>query len=153
MADLGLFFLRLVIGGLFMAHGYPKLLGGREKPLPAAARRVLGEGYMLHWNRGVSGTGESFANMGVPAPRSMAVIAGFTQFLGGLGVLLGWQTRLAALAIAANMATATFIKARGGPTGSGGVVGPGGCEFQLTLLAASTALALVGPGEFSVDGR
>ena len=78
--------LRLVLGVVFFAHGAQKLLGWFG-------------GY------GISGTmGFLTGMMHIPAPFAFLAIA--AEFFGGLGLILGFLTRIAALGIAANMAVA-----------------------------------------------
>src|SRR6185295_3939729 len=78
--------LRLVLGVIFFAHGAQKMLG---------------------WfgGFGFSGTMGFFTGMmHIPAPFAFLAIA--AEFFGGLGLILGFLTRIAALGIAANMVVA-----------------------------------------------
>src|SRR6266702_6104328 len=75
--------LRLVLGLVFFAHGAQKMLG---------------------WfgGFGFSGTMGFFTGtMHIPAPLAFLAIA--AEFFGGIGLILGFLTRIAALGIAANM--------------------------------------------------
>src|SRR5947209_4894305 len=78
--------LRLVVGVVFFAHGAQKLLGWFG-------------GY------GFSGTMGFFTGpMHIPAPLAFLAIA--AEFFGGLGLILGFLTRIAAFGIAVNMVVA-----------------------------------------------
>src|SRR5881396_116631 len=78
--------LRLVLGVVFFAHGAQKMLGWFG-------------GY------GFSGTMGFFTGMmHIPAPFAFLAIA--AEFFGGLGLILGFLTRIAAFGIAANMLVA-----------------------------------------------
>src|SRR5205809_3031393 len=75
--------LRLVLGVVIFAHGAQKMLG---------------------WfgGFGFSGTMGFFTGtMHVPAPLAFLAIA--AEFFGGLGLILGFLTRIAALGVATNM--------------------------------------------------
>ncbi|MYV78377.1 DoxX family membrane protein, partial [Streptomyces sp. SID1046] len=74
--DTGLLLLRLVLGLTMAAHGAQKLFGW------------FGGG-------GISGTGQFFTASGYSAGDAMAVLAGLTETLGGLGLALGLLTPLA----------------------------------------------------------
>ena len=119
----GIAILRVVVGIVFLAHGGQKL---------------------FVWGRG--GVAGSFAQIGIPAPMLAAVVVTLVECLGGLALLLGLFTRWAAISLAINMVGAIFtvhLKA--------GFFLPDGYEFVLTLLAANVALALLGPGEASLE--
>src|SRR6195952_3734604 len=78
--------LRLVLGLVFFAHGAQKMLGWFG-------------GY------GFSGT-MSFFTGPLHIPAAFAFLAIAAEFFGGLGLILGLLTRIAALAIALNMLVA-----------------------------------------------
>ena len=77
----GLTILRVVIGLVFFVHGFQKLF-------------VMGFG-------GVAGF---LAPLGVPAAGLFAVIVTLVEFLGGLALILGLFTRVAALLLAVDIA-------------------------------------------------
>ena len=78
--------LRLVLGVVFFAHGAQKMLGWFGGP-------------------GFSGTMGAFTGyMHIPAPFAFLAIA--AEFFGGLGLILGLLTRIAAFGIAVNMVVA-----------------------------------------------
>src|ERR671917_107978 len=73
----------------------------------------------------------------------------FTQFIGGLLLICGALTPLACSGIAATMAVAALeLIARGEP-----FVNPDGHSWEgaAFYLVAASAVALLGPGRFSVD--
>ena len=119
-----LLFLRLVVGSALMFHGWSKI----QKP--------------FEW----MGT-DSWA------PGILQALAAFSEFGGGLALILGLLTPLACLGIACTMAVATTMVhlAKGDP-----FVAPRGWEggsYELALVYFSVALAimLVGPGKLSLD--
>lgn len=144
--NLGLLLLRLVVGGIFMAHGYPKLFGGPGKELPAQVAQYLGEGFQPLHEAGREGFAGMLRNLGVPEPEKMAIVAGVAEFFGGILLILGWFTRLASLALIVDMAVA-IRKVHW----SHGLISPAGFEFPLSLLAGCLALFFGGPGKFSFD--
>jgi putative oxidoreductase len=77
-----------------------------------------------------------------------AWIAALSEFGGGLLLALGLLSPLGSLAIAGAMlvAIATVHWANGFWSGKRGY------EFNLALLAAVAAIALIGPGAYSLDG-
>src|ERR1700686_5564345 len=81
--------LRLVVGVVFFAHGAQKLLGWFGGPGFAGSMGLF-TGY-LH----------------IPAPFAFLAIA--AEFFGGLGLILGFLTRIAAFGIATNMVVAIAL--------------------------------------------
>jgi len=144
--SLGLLILRLVVGGLFAVHGYPKLFGGPEKPVSPEVARYLGPGFVHLMRSGRAGFAENLRGMGFPAPEAMAVFVGAVEFFGGLLLALGLFTRKAALLLGGEMAVAIWKVHR-----PNGLVGPSGAEFPASLLAACLALLFAGPGRISLS--
>ncbi|ARF81022.1 DoxX family protein [Kitasatospora aureofaciens] len=124
--DAGLLLLRLVLGLTMAAHGSQKLFGW------------FGGG-------GIDGTGQFFTMSGYPAGNTMAVVAGLTEILGGLGLAVGLLTPLAGAAVVGTMVNAIAV------TWGGGFFAPKGNEYELLLTAGAAALALTGPGRYAVD--
>lgn len=121
--DAGLAALRVVVGAVFMAHGAQKL---------------------FIW--GVAGVVGGFAEMGIPLAGVVGPAVALAELIGGLALVLGLFTRVAGLALAAVMLGALVIVHL-----PAGFFLPNGMEFVLTLLAAAAALALTGPGAYSLD--
>ncbi|MFD9307947.1 DoxX family protein [Streptomyces sp. NPDC060048] len=124
--DVGLLLLRVVLGLTMAAHGAQKLFGW------------FGGG-------GVSGTGRFFTASGYPAGDAMAVLAGLTETLGGLGLAAGLLTPLAGAAVVGTMINAIAVH------GAGSFFAPQGVEYEILLTTGAGALALTGPGRYAVD--
>jgi putative oxidoreductase len=124
---------RVVLGVIFFAHGAQKVLG---------------------WfaGQGLSKTTQYFVSMGLPRPAAYLVC--FLEFFGGLGLLLGLLTRLAALAVAVVMvgAIATVHAANGFFLNWELTPGRGhGFEANLAFLAMAIACVIAGGGAMSLD--
>jgi len=128
MTALGLLILRLVVGLTLAGHGAQKLFGWWGGP-------------------GMDGWTQIVQRLRIRPARPWAWVAALAEFGGGIFLALGLLTPLAALAIAGSMlvaiVTVHLVK--------GFWVAKGGYEFNLTLLAAVIALALTGPGTYSLD--
>ncbi|MFG2495747.1 DoxX family protein [Streptomyces caniferus] len=124
--DIGLLLLRLALGLTMAAHGAQKLFGWFGGP-------------------GLDGTGQFFTMSGYPSGRVMAVVAGLSETLGGLGLVVGLLTPLAAAAVVGTMVNALAVK------WGGGFFAPKGVEYELLLTAGAAALALTGPGRYAID--
>ncbi|MET7538678.1 DoxX family protein [Streptomyces sp. NPDC005349] len=118
--------MRLALGLTMAAHGTQKLFGW------------FGGG-------GIDGTGQFFAASGYPSPKSFAAVAGLSETLGGLGLVLGLLTPLAAAAVAGTLVNAIAVK------WGGGFFAPQGIEYELLIALGAVALALTGPGRIAVD--
>jgi putative oxidoreductase len=124
--DAGLLIIRVVLGLTVAVHGAQKLFGW------------FGGG-------GLEGTGQFFTMSGYPAGKTMAVIAGLSETLGGLGLALGLLTPLAGAAVLGTMINALAVK------WGGGFFAPQGVEYEVLLIAGAAGLALTGPGRIAVD--
>ena len=89
--------------------------------------------------------------MHIPAPLAFLAIA--AEFFGGLGLILGFLTRIAAFGIAVNMlvAIATVHGAFGFFMNWSGTQKGEGFEYHLLVLAITAFLMIRGAGAFSVD--
>jgi putative oxidoreductase len=131
--DIATAILRLVLGVVFFAHGAQKMLGWFG-------------GY------GFSGTMGFFTGtMHIPAPLAFLAIA--AEFFGGLGLILGFLTRIAAFGVAVNMvvAIATVHGAFGFFMNWSGTQKGEGFEYHLLTLTMTLFLMIRGAGAFSVD--
>jgi putative oxidoreductase len=118
----GLTVLRVTIGVVFLVHGYQKL-----------------------FTLGIHGVAGMFGHMGIPLPAVSAVVVTLVEFIGGILLITGLATRVAASLIAIEMLTAILlVHVRHG------FFNPTGVEFPLTLLAASICLAVAGGGALSL---
>ena len=109
---LGLFLLRVSLGAVFMTHGWAKI-------------------------QGIEGTVGFFASLGF-AP-FLAYVVAYVEFLGGLAVLLGLFSRVAAYLLAVVMVVAIYsVKMKMGFWG--------GYELELMLLTSALVVAWSGSG-------
>jgi putative oxidoreductase len=119
--SLGLLLLRVVMGAAFMFHGWPKI----QNP--------------QHW----MGPSE--------VPPALQAAAALSEFGGGLALILGLLTPLAALGIACTMGTALgMVHLRMGHPFVG-FPGKPSYELSAVYLAAAILFLLLGPGKLSLD--
>ena len=118
---LALLVLRLGLGIIMTAHGWQKLSGGLGKFM----------GYL--------------SNIGVPGRMAYLVVA--AEFGGGILLVVGLLTRLAALSILVDMAVAVSKV-----HWKNGLKGPGGYEFPMICGIVAFALIFLGAGAISLDG-
>jgi putative oxidoreductase len=121
--DLGLAILRIIVGVIFVAHGYQKL-----------------------FTFGLAGVTTGFTQMGVPAAGIVGPLVGCLEFVGGILLIPGIATRWIAILLALDMLGAMSIVHY-----VNGFFLPNGIEFALSLCGACIALALTGAGAYSVD--
>ena len=148
LADVGLLVLRVVVGGIFVAHGFPKLFGGPGTPISPGAAQYLGEGFEQSVQRG---SPPNFARVvqriGAPEPTALAWFVACLEFFGGIMLAIGWLTRVVAFLLAGEMAVA-IRKVHW----QNGLIGQGGFELPLAMLGACLTLVGTGPGRISIDG-
>lgn len=122
--DFGLLILRIGIGSMFLWHGFPKLIGGPEK-----------------WTM----VGTAMAGLGIKSmPVFWGFMAAFSEFFGGIFLILGFFFRPACVLLTITMMVAAkmhFDKGEG-LTGASHAI-----ENGILFLS----LIIIGPGKDSID--
>jgi putative oxidoreductase len=142
--DVGLFVLRLALGGIFMAHGIWKLVPPNT----------------------LQGFADSVSGLGIPAglpPYPLAVAALAAEIGGGFLVIIGLFPRIAALSIAGVMAVAIWgVHWKNGfwLVGKAPEAGfepnahiPHGVEFCVALLAMALCVTFAGAGKLAIGPK
>lgn len=125
-SDLGRLVLRLVLGGCILFHGYAKLTGG------------------------VAGITQMVTAVGLPGFVAYGVYLG--EVVAPLLIIVGWYSRIASLITVINMVFAIALVHRADLfklAESGGYA----LELQALYLFVALALALLGPGRFSINEK
>jgi putative oxidoreductase len=120
MQPLGLVVVRLTLGVILIGHGSHKMYGH------------------LHEYAGYIGS------LGLPA--WLGYVSACTEFFGGILLIMGLFTRIAACAVLVNMSVA-IAKVHW----KHGLLGAGGYEFPLSLWVMAFALIFFGAGAISID--
>jgi putative oxidoreductase len=118
----GLTVLRVITGIVFFIHGYQKL-----------------------FQFGIHGVAGMFSHFGIPLPAVSAVIVTLVEFVGGLLLITGLGTRIAAGLNGIDMTVAILAVHL-----KNGFSGPMGYEHPLTLWGACLCLVLAGGGALSL---
>lgn len=120
-----LLMLRLMVGLGLAAHGYNKVFGGG----------------------GISGTARWFDSIGMRPGRLNAWLAAGTEMVAGVMLAAGFLTTLSAMAYVGVMTVAaitTHVK-------NGFFIIKEGYEYVLVLAVCCVVIAMLGPGEWSID--
>jgi putative oxidoreductase len=128
MGNLAALILRAALGGLMAGHGAQKLFGSFGGP-------------------GMEGTSGFMEMLGLRPGKPWAMMAGLSEFGGGMLTLLGFLSPVGPVGIIGSMAMAWTKAHSGKPIW----VAEGGAELPLTNIAAASALIMSGPGKYSLD--
>jgi putative oxidoreductase len=120
LQPIALLALRLVLGAIMIGHGYPKVFGGLSHHVQAVSRLGL--------------------------PGWLAYLSAAAEFFGGIALVVGLLTRLAALAILINLAVA-IEKVHW----KNGFLSANGYQFPLACAAVAFALIFFGAGPIALD--
>lgn len=115
---------RVVVGGIFMVHGYQKVI-----------------------HDGLSATAASFERMGFPAPYVTAAFSGYVELVAGFALLIGLLLPLAAALLTIDMlGYFLFVNAKNGV-----FVTNNGFELVAVLAMAALLIGFSGGGTVAVD--
>lgn len=128
--DAALLIFRGVLGLVFIAHGWDKLI-----------------------MTGITETTGQFSAWQVPQPKLSAYVAGIAELIGGALLVVGLLTTIIAGALALLMlAAAYFVHLDQGFFSDSGLVSGGGLEYPVVLIAGLLMIVVFGSGRASVDG-
>jgi putative oxidoreductase len=97
----------------------------------------------------IAGTAGFFESLGLPAPTVTAVVVGLVEFFGGLAVLIGFKTRIAAILLAVFTLGATAVAHLDFSQAGNALM----LQKNLGLIGGFILLAVIGAGAYSIDGR
>lgn len=123
--NLALLVLRVATGLVFFMHGWQKM------------------------ELGVGQVSSFLGSIQFPAPDAFAVLLIAAEIIGGIALILGAFTRLAAK-ITGIVALVALLVVH---VDKGFFITTGGYEFVLLLLAACVAVLVMGPGKWSLDHK
>ncbi len=126
VGDWALLILRVVVGVTLAAHGYNKFFGGGR----------------------IAGTARWFDSIGMRPGRRHATLAAGSEIAAGLALAAGFLTTPAAAGFVGLMAVAFWVAHRG----KGLFVMNDGWEYTLVLAVVAVVIAMLGPGDLSLDG-
>ncbi|MFW6092440.1 MAG: DoxX family protein [Pseudomonadota bacterium] len=124
--SVGKLILRLILGFSVLLHGIAKLFGG------------------------VSGIAGMLSSSGLPTFLAYGAYVG--EVVGPVLLIVGWYSRLGAVLIALNMLFAIGL-AHAGEILALGPQGGWAIELQAMFLFTAVALALTGPGRYSINRK
>jgi putative oxidoreductase len=126
-ANLALAAFRICVGAVMLAHGFNHIYGGGK----------------------IAGTARWFESLGMRPGIVHAWLASLTEVAGGIALVLGLLTPLGGAAVIGVMVVAWITNHRGNGFF---IFRPGeGWEYVMTLTFCGLALAVLGPGEWSLD--
>lgn len=125
VGDWALLLLRVTVGVTLAAHGYNKFFGAGR----------------------IAGTARWFESIGMRPGRRHAILAAGGEIAAGLALAAGFLTVPAAAGLVGLMAVAFWVAHRG----KGLFVMNDGWEYTAVLAAVAAVIAMLGPGDLSLD--
>jgi putative oxidoreductase len=127
--NLALLLFRVTIGAVFIAHGVNHIVGGGR----------------------IAGTARWFESLGMRPGRLHAWTASLVEVVAGALLVVGLLTPFAGAGVVGIMAVAWITNHRGNGFF---IFRPGeGWEYVMTLTVCGAVVAVLGPGEWSIDHR
>lgn len=119
-----IFLLRCTVGAILFGHG---------------------AGKVLQWfgGFGMETTIKFFSQQGIP--KLLTYVSSYTEFIGGVLLIVGLFTRLVAFAVMINMLVASIV------SWPSGFIAQNGAEYPFSLLISSIIILLAGPMKISLD--
>ena len=127
--ELGPLLIRLAVGGTVAAHGLQKVLDPRRG------------------GHGIDATAGFLDRLGFRPARAHAWLLAVAELAGGLGLAVGLLTAVAAAAVIGVMVAAIAAV----HLDHGFFTQDGGIEFPMVLGVGAAAVAIIGPGDWSLD--
>jgi putative oxidoreductase len=97
----------------------------------------------------IGGTAGWFASIGLPMPTVTTVVVGLVELLGGLAILVGFKTRIAAIVLAVFTLAATAAAHLDFSQAGNALM----LQKNLAITGGFLLLAVLGAGSLSIDGR
>ena len=97
----------------------------------------------------IGGTAGWFASIGLPMPTVTTVVVGLVELLGGLAILVGFKTRIAAIVLALFTLAATAAAHLDFSQAGNALM----LQKNLAITGGFLLLAVLGAGSLSIDGR
>jgi putative oxidoreductase len=97
----------------------------------------------------IAGTAGWFGSIGLPLPTVTAVAAGLVELVGGLAILVGFKTRIAAVVLALFVLGATAAAHLDFSQAGNALM----VQKNLGLIGGLLLLAVLSAGPLSIDGR
>jgi putative oxidoreductase len=97
----------------------------------------------------ISATAGWFGSIGLPMPTATTIVVGLVELLGGLAVLIGFKTRIAAIVLAIFTLGATAIAHLDFSQAGNALM----LQKNLGITGGFLLLAILGAGSYSIDAR
>ncbi|CAM5404151.1 Inner membrane protein YqjF [Aquamicrobium terrae] len=97
----------------------------------------------------LAGTAGFFGSIGLPLPMVTAIVVGLVELLGGLAVLFGFKTRIAAIVLAVFTLAATAIAHLDFSQAGNALM----LQKNLAITGGFLLLAVLGADSLSIDSR